>query len=80
MLLDSLGAAFPLAKSSDLSNETLARQIFNLSEGLIGEIVTKAAVAAIMSESERITKAGIDELHHVPVSQRRSRTFRDSHL
>jgi SpoVK/Ycf46/Vps4 family AAA+-type ATPase len=83
MLLDSLEAALPLAKSSDLSNEPLARQIFSLSEGLIGEIVTivtKAAVAAIMSESERITKAGIDELHHVPVSQRRSRAFRESLL
>ena len=83
MLLDSLEAALPLAKGSDLSNEPLARQIFSLSEGLIGEIVTivtKAAVAAIRSGSERITKAGIDELHHVPVSQRRSRALRESLL
>ena len=83
MLLDSLEAALPLAKSSDLSTETLARLIFSLSEGLIGEIVTivtKAAVAAIRSGSERITKAGIDELHHVPVSQRRSRALRESLL
>ena len=83
MLLDSLEAALPLAKSSDLSTEPLARIIFSLSEGLIGEIVTivtKAAVAAIRSGSERITKAGIDELHHVPVSQRRSRALRESLL
>lgn len=83
MLLDSLEAALPLAKSSDLSTEPLARLIFSLSEGLIGEIVTivtKAAVAAIRSGSERITKAGIDELHHVPVSQRRSRALRESLL
>lgn len=83
MLLDSLEAALPLAKSSDLSTEPLARLIFSLSEGLIGEIVTivtKAAVAAIRSGSERITKTGIDELHHVPVSQRRSRALRESLL
>lgn len=64
-LLDSLEAALPLAKSSDLSNEPLARRIFSLSEGLIGEIVTivtKAAVAAIRSGRERITRAIIDEL------------------
>ncbi len=80
MLLDSLEAALPLAKVSDLSNEPLTRLIFGLSEGLIGEIVTivtKAAVAAIRSGSERITKAGIDELRHVPVSQRRSRALRE---
>jgi len=61
----------------------LARLIFSLSEGLIGEIVTivtKAAVPAIRSGSERITKTGIDELHHVPVSQRRSRALRESLL
>jgi hypothetical protein len=70
MLLDSLEAALPIAKASDLSNEPLARRIFSLSEGLIGEvvtIVTKAAVLAIRSGVERITKAGIDELRHMPI-------------
>lgn len=79
MLLDSLEAALPLAKASDLSDETLARQIFSLSEGLIGEIVsvvTKAAVAALRSGAERITKAGIDELGYIPISQRRNATLR----
>ncbi|KPH04473.1 NTP-binding protein (plasmid) [Rhizobium acidisoli] len=83
MLLDSLEAALPLAKSSDLSSEPLARRIFGLSEGLIGEIVTvitKAAVAAIRSGSERITKGSIDELRHVPISQRRSSPLRESLL
>ncbi|KOF13183.1 NTP-binding protein [Ensifer adhaerens] len=82
-LLDSLEAALPLARVSDLSDERLARQIFNLSEGLIGEIitiVTKAAVAAIGSGAERITKAGIDELHHVPISHRRNSALRESLL
>ncbi|MBY5876256.1 TniB family NTP-binding protein (plasmid) [Rhizobium leguminosarum] len=80
MLLDSLEAAVPLAKTSDLSDEPLARRIFSLSEGLIGEIVaivTKASVAAIRSGTERITKAGIDELRHIPVSHRRNAALRE---
>ncbi|WP_392713374.1 TniB family NTP-binding protein [Rhizobium ruizarguesonis] len=81
MLLDSLEAALPIAKASDLSNEPLARRIFSLSEGLIGEvvtIVTKAAVLAIRSGVERITKAGIDELRHMPISHRRNAALRES--
>lgn len=83
MLLDSLEAALPLARCSDLSSELLARRIFSLSEGLIGEIVaivTKAAVAAIRSGAERITKAGVDELRHMPISQRRNSSLRQSLL
>ena len=83
MLLDSLEAALPLAKSSDLSTETLARLIFSLSEGLIGEIVTivaKAAIAAITSGTERISKANIDALRYVPISQRRNSPLRQSLL
>ncbi len=82
-LLDSLEAALPLARNSDLSDEALARRIFALSEGLIGEIVTivtKAAVAAIRSGAERIDKASIDSLRHVPISQRRNATPRESLL
>lgn len=73
-LLDSLEAALPLARSSDLSAERLAQHILDLSEGLIGEVVTiltKAATAAIQSGSERITKSGIDDVRHVPLSRRR---------
>lgn len=83
MLLDSLEAALPLARCSDLSSEALARRIFSLSEGLIGEIVailTKAAIAAIRSGAERITKAGVDALRHVPISQRRNSALRESLL
>ncbi len=83
MLLDSLEAALPLSRCSDLSNEPLARLIFSLSEGLIGEIVaivTKAAIAAIKSGAERITKAGVDDLPHVPISQRRNSPLRQSLL
>lgn len=83
MLLDSLEAALPLAEVSDLSNEALARKIFSLSEGLIGEIVgivTKAAIKAIRSGTERITKVGVEDLHHVPISQRRNSPLRQNLL
>ena len=40
-LVDSLEGALPLARASDLSDEPLARRIFQLSEGLIGEVVAK---------------------------------------
>ncbi len=79
MLLDSLEAALPLAKASDLSDETLARQIFSLSEGLIGEIVsvvTKAAVMALRSGAERITETCIDELGYISISHRRNASLR----
>ncbi|MBM2712852.1 TniB family NTP-binding protein [Mesorhizobium caraganae] len=72
-LLDSLEAALPLARASDLSDEKLARMIFQLSEGLIGEIVAivaAGAAAAARSGVERITKSGLEELHYVPVSKR----------
>jgi SpoVK/Ycf46/Vps4 family AAA+-type ATPase len=83
MLLDSLETALPLARASDLSDERLARRIFNLSEGLIGEtvaIVTKAVIAAIRSGAERVTKASLDELHYLPISQRRNAPMREKLL
>ncbi|RWI36090.1 TniB family NTP-binding protein [Mesorhizobium sp.] len=82
-LLDSFEGALPLARSSDLSDESLARKIFQLSEGLIGEIVTivtSAAIAAARSGAERITKAGIDDLSYVPVSKRGQAPLRDGLL
>ncbi|MFJ1311869.1 TniB family NTP-binding protein [Agrobacterium sp. P15N1-A] len=83
MLLDSLEAVLPLARASDLSDERLARRIFNLSEGLIGEIVaivTKAVIAAIRSGAERVTKASLDRLHYLPISQRRNTPMREELL
>ncbi|NTH42746.1 AAA family ATPase [Agrobacterium rhizogenes] len=79
-LLDSLEAAMPLARSSDLSDEPLARKIHELSEGLIGEIfaiVTRAALVALRSGKERITKTGINDLHYIPVSRRGRAPQRD---
>lgn len=62
----------------NLREDSLASTLFNLLEGLIGEtvpIVTKAVIGAIRSGAERITKAGLSELHYVPISQRRSATL-----
>ena len=44
-LLDTLEAALPLGHPSDLSQESLARRVFTLSEGLIGETVRILTVA-----------------------------------
>jgi hypothetical protein len=68
-LLDSLEAALPLARASRLSGETIARAIFALSEGLIGEIVgivTRAATQAVRDGAEQITTASIEALAHNP--------------
>ena len=82
-LLDSLEAALPLARSSDLSAERKARHILGLSEGLIGEIVailTKAAIAAIQEGDERITRSSIDNLRYIPLSKRRHGPIREALL
>ena len=82
-LLDSLEGALPLARASDLSDEPLARTIFQLSEGLIGEIVaivSAAATAAARSGAERITKSELEQLRYIPVSKRRQAPARDGLL
>ncbi|RWI33321.1 MAG: NTP-binding protein [Mesorhizobium sp.] len=82
-LLDSLEGALPLARASDLSDESLARTIFQLSEGLIGEIVaivSAAATAAVRSGAERIAKPGLEALNYTPVSKRRRAPVRDGLL
>lgn len=82
-LLDSLEAALPLARASDFSHEPMARMIFQLSEGLIGEIVaivSAAATVAARSGGERVTKSGLEALHYVPVSKRRRAPMRDGLL
>lgn len=82
-LLDSLEGALPLARASNLSDEPLARTIFQLSEGLIGEIVaiiSTAATVAVRLSEERITQSGIEALRYVPVSRRRRAPVRDDLL
>jgi len=82
-LLDTLEAAMPLAKPSNLSTERLARRLFAKSEGLIGETVTivaEAAVAAVESGKEHISIKTIDGLKYVPASQRRLSALREALL
>lgn len=82
-LLDSLEGALPLAHASNLSDEPLARTVFQLSEGLIGEIiaiVSTAAAAAARSGVERITKSRIQELRYIPLSERRRAAIRSELL
>ncbi len=78
-LLDTLEAALPLAHPSELSQEPLARRVFELSEGLIGEtvrILVEAALLAIDEGAERITSRTLDALDYTPLSQRRRSALR----
>ncbi len=82
-LLDTLEAALPLGRPSDLSQESLARRIFAMSEGLIGEtvrVVAEAAVLALGGGAERITPRTLDALDHVPLSGRRQAPLRQQLL
>lgn len=79
-LLDSLEASMPIALSSGLSRQPLARIIHDLSEGLIGEvvdIVSNAAIAAISTGEEQITEASIASLNYIPLSRRRNAALRN---
>ncbi len=69
-LLDSLEAALPLARASRLSDETIARAIFALSERLIGEIV------GIVTRAATEAHAGWRRADHERPRSRRSRMFR----
>ncbi|MEZ0171159.1 TniB family NTP-binding protein [Microvirga sp. TS319] len=82
-LLDSLESVLPLAQASDLSDEAVARTIYRLSEGLIGEVIsltTKAAIQAIQTREEKISIDLLDRLQYVPLSLRRSPQQRDALL
>ena len=78
-LLDTLEAALPLAHPSDLSQEPIARRVFAMAEGLIGEtvrILAEAAVLAVRDGVERITPRSLDALDYTPLSERRRSTLR----
>ena len=78
-LLDTLEAALPLAHPSDLSQEAIARRVFAMAEGLIGEtvrILAEAAVLAVRDGVERITPRSLDALDYTPLSERRRSALR----
>ena len=82
-LLDSLEAALLLGRASNLSTAANAEKIFEMSEGLIGEIVaivTQAAIMAARDGGERISAATIAALDYAPLSRRRGSPRRDALL
>lgn len=73
-LLSTLEAVLPLRKRSDLDDPALANRIYAAGEGILGEIiavVTRAAVEAVRSESERITVRTIEAASFIRPSERR---------
>lgn len=72
-LLASLESVLPLKEPSNLAGPFIARDVFTLSEGLIGEAVkllTQAAEKALRTGGERITPEVIKALNYVPLSER----------
>ena len=81
--LSTVSTALPLNRASDLSEEAMARRLFAMSEGLIGElvrIVSEAAILAIRGGEEKITARLIEALGHVPLSRRRGAPAREALL
>jgi hypothetical protein len=75
-LLASFECLLPLHRPSHLIRPTLALKILSLSEGLIGEvsaILTKAAVQAIASGTERIDLRLLEEIQFTPPAERKWR-------
>lgn len=73
-LLVSFEARLPLKKKSSLAQKEIALLVFNLSEGLVGEvsqILKEAAKAAIEDGSEQITLEILEELEFTPPSSRK---------
>ena len=74
-LLATLESHIQLKKSSELIEQQLALKILEMSEGLIGEIVSivkKAAVYAIETGEEKITIRTLENINWAAPSRRRS--------
>jgi len=73
-LLISFEKRIPLREKSNLAERELGLKIFNLSEGLLGEIswiIKESARQAIRLKKEKITERIIDDLPYLPPSQRK---------
>lgn len=73
-LLSTLEAVLPLRRPSGLIRSALAGRIFQLSEGVLGEIVaivTRAAAVAVASGTEAITSKSLDGAGFIRPSERR---------
>lgn len=72
-LLASLESVLPLKERSSFASPDIARDVFKLSQGLIGEAVellTQAAVLALKQGGECVTPQIIKDLGYVPLSGR----------
>jgi SpoVK/Ycf46/Vps4 family AAA+-type ATPase len=82
-LLAALESDIPLAARSHLDRDDIARTVFTLAEGLIGQVVkilTKAAIAAMRRGYPNITLETIIDVRHMPLSSRRQGVSREELL
>jgi hypothetical protein len=73
-LLASLEATLPLRKQSILTTPEITRFILDKTEGTIGEIttlITKAAVLAVQSGEEAITRKVLSSIDYLSPTERR---------
>ena len=74
-LLASVETTLPLRKESKLHSKELAKRIFALSEGTIGEtimLINKAGEHAITTQTECITLESLGECGFIPPSKRKA--------
>jgi len=80
-LLYSIEMTLPLKKPSNIyKNEKLAKDILELSDGLIGDIMTVCellAIEAIESKKEKIERKMIKEIEYVPAYDREGVIYAD---
>lgn len=64
-LLVSFERMLPLKEASNLSSKAISRKVFDMSEGVLGEVsdvLTEAAVLALRNGEEKITKAILENM------------------
>ena len=79
-LLSSFELMLPLKKPSHLTNSDMATKILAMSEGVLGEAATilkKAAVDAIKSGQEKITKEVLEKLDWRSPSERKTFSYKE---
>jgi hypothetical protein len=73
-MLNTLEAMLPLREPSGLEEPAFAQKILTAAEGILGEVVnlvTAAAVAAVVSGEERIRIERIEDIGFIPPTERR---------
>lgn len=78
-LLASFEKMLPLKEPSNLAKTDLAIELFNMSEGIIGElntVLTKAAIKAIDSGTEHINLKILKSINWIQPSERKPRSTR----